>query len=167
MAFRLIFITRALTRAAQRLDGSLRMMDSAKRLRHDILLQKFFAQTDLLGDYEERFCRDNLHVPEVFCTMSPIGSLCRTIGMNHSAIARNQSFRVSHVSIVSRLRPLVTILPNSLIKPLRVELVRAKQLHEQDLADGHGAVRFACPMLQNVNIHTPIKNRFGCYYSAD
>jgi integron integrase len=34
----------------------------------------------------------------------------------------------------------VTILPNSLIKPLRVQLATAKQLHEQDLADGYGAV---------------------------
>jgi integron integrase len=34
----------------------------------------------------------------------------------------------------------VTILPNSLIKPLRAQLATAKQLHEQDLADGYGAV---------------------------
>ena len=34
----------------------------------------------------------------------------------------------------------VTILPNSLIKPLRVHLVTAKQLHEQDPASGYGAV---------------------------
>jgi integron integrase len=34
----------------------------------------------------------------------------------------------------------VTILPNSLIKPLRVQLATTKQLHEQDLADGYGAV---------------------------
>ena len=34
----------------------------------------------------------------------------------------------------------VTILANSLIKPLRVQLVTAKQLHEQDLGDGYGAV---------------------------
>ena len=34
----------------------------------------------------------------------------------------------------------VTILPNSLIKPLRVQLVTAKQLHEQDLVDGYGTV---------------------------
>jgi len=34
----------------------------------------------------------------------------------------------------------VTILPNSLIKPLRVQLVMAKQLHEQDLVDGYGTV---------------------------
>ena len=34
----------------------------------------------------------------------------------------------------------VTILPNSLIKPLRVHLATAKQLHAQDLADGYGAV---------------------------
>ena len=34
----------------------------------------------------------------------------------------------------------VTILPYSLIKPLRVQLATTKQLHEQDLADGYGAV---------------------------
>ena len=34
----------------------------------------------------------------------------------------------------------VTILPNCLIKLLRVQLVTAKQLHEQDLADGYEAV---------------------------
>ena len=34
----------------------------------------------------------------------------------------------------------VTILPNSLIKPLRVQLATAKQFHEQDRADGYGAV---------------------------
>jgi len=34
----------------------------------------------------------------------------------------------------------VTILPTSLVKPLRVQLATAKQLHEQDLADGYGAV---------------------------
>ena len=34
----------------------------------------------------------------------------------------------------------MTILPNSLIKPLRVQLVTAKQLHEQDLVDGYGTV---------------------------
>jgi integrase len=34
----------------------------------------------------------------------------------------------------------VTILPNSLIKPLRVQLAAAKKLHEQDLTDGYGAV---------------------------
>jgi integrase len=34
----------------------------------------------------------------------------------------------------------VTILPNSLVKPLRVQLVMAKQLHEQDLVDGYGTV---------------------------
>ena len=34
----------------------------------------------------------------------------------------------------------VTMLPNSLVKPLRVQLVTAKQLHQQDLADGYGAV---------------------------
>jgi len=34
----------------------------------------------------------------------------------------------------------VTILPNSLIKSLRVQLFTAKQLHEQDLVDGYGTV---------------------------
>ena len=34
----------------------------------------------------------------------------------------------------------MTILPNSLIKPLRVQLVTPKQLREQDLVDGHGTV---------------------------
>lgn len=34
----------------------------------------------------------------------------------------------------------VIILPNSLIKPLRVQLVTAKQLHEQGLVDGYGTV---------------------------
>jgi len=34
----------------------------------------------------------------------------------------------------------VTIRPNSLVKPLRVQLVTAEQLHEQDLVDGYGTV---------------------------
>jgi len=34
----------------------------------------------------------------------------------------------------------VTILPDSVIKPLRIQLAKAKQLHEQDLAKGYGAV---------------------------
>ena len=34
----------------------------------------------------------------------------------------------------------ITILPNSLIKPLRIQLATAQQLHEQDLADGYGAI---------------------------
>lgn len=34
----------------------------------------------------------------------------------------------------------VTILPNSLIKPLHLQLATAKQLHEQDMAAGYGAV---------------------------
>ena len=34
----------------------------------------------------------------------------------------------------------VTVLPNSLIKPLRVQLATTKQLHEQDVADGYGTV---------------------------
>mgnify|MGYP001826095794 FL=1 len=34
----------------------------------------------------------------------------------------------------------VNILPNNLIKPLRVQLATAKQLHEQDCADGYGTV---------------------------
>jgi integrase len=34
----------------------------------------------------------------------------------------------------------VTILPNSLMKPLRVQLATTEQLHEQDLADRYGAV---------------------------
>ena len=34
----------------------------------------------------------------------------------------------------------ITILPNSLIKPLRIQLATAQQLHEQDLADGYGTI---------------------------
>ena len=34
----------------------------------------------------------------------------------------------------------VTILPNSLVEPLREQLQRVKRLHEQDLARGYGAV---------------------------
>ena len=37
-------------------------------------------------------------------------------------------------------RDRVTVLPNSLIKPLRVQLATTKQLHEQDVADGYGTV---------------------------
>ncbi len=61
-----------------------------------------------LGDYEERFCRstNSLHIPQIFCIISPVGSSCRTVGINHFPIAQNQSFRASHVSIVSRLRSL-------------------------------------------------------------
>jgi len=43
---------------------------------------------------------------ELFWIMSPTRSFCRTIGMNHFAIARNQGFRVSHLSIISQLRSL-------------------------------------------------------------
>ena len=34
----------------------------------------------------------------------------------------------------------LTILPDSIIEPLRIQLAMAKQLHEQDLANGYGAV---------------------------
>jgi integrase len=34
----------------------------------------------------------------------------------------------------------LTILPDSVIEPLRIQLAMAKQLHEQDLAKGYGAV---------------------------
>ena len=34
----------------------------------------------------------------------------------------------------------VTMLPESVIEPLREHLVRAKALHESDLASGHGDV---------------------------
>ena len=40
----------------------------------------------------------------------------------------------------------MTILPNSLIKPLPVQLVTAKQLHEHDMASGYGAVRWPCAL---------------------
>ena len=59
----------------------------------------------------------------------------------------------------------VTILPNSLIKPLHVQLATAKQLHEQDLAAGYGAVRFACLTLWNTNILMLTKNGFGSMFS--
>jgi integrase len=59
----------------------------------------------------------------------------------------------------------VTILPNSLIKPLRVQLATAKQLHEHNLADGYGAVRSACPMPWNANIRMRTKNGSGNTFS--
>src|SRR3989304_2483969 len=34
----------------------------------------------------------------------------------------------------------VTMLPESVVTPLREHLTRVKQLHEKDLAEGHGAV---------------------------
>lgn len=57
----------------------------------------------------------------------------------------------------------VTILPNSLIKPLRVQLATAKQLHEQAWPTGTGLS--TCPMLWNGNIRTPTKSGFGSTFS--
>jgi len=55
----------------------------------------------------------------------------------------------------------VTVLPDSLIPLLQEHLQRVKALHEQDLAQGYGAVRFACPTRWSASISTPIANGAG------
>jgi integrase len=57
----------------------------------------------------------------------------------------------------------VTILPNSLIKPLRVQLATAQQLHEQDQADGYGAVYLPYALDESIRMRT--ENGFGNTFS--
>jgi integron integrase len=59
----------------------------------------------------------------------------------------------------------VTILPNSLIKPLRVQLATTEQLHEQDLADGYGAVYL--PYALERRASTPEQSGAGKYPHAN
>jgi integrase len=55
----------------------------------------------------------------------------------------------------------VAVLPDSPIPLLKEHLQQVKALHEQDLAQGYGAVRFASPMPWRANTPTPIGNGVG------
>lgn len=51
------------------------------------------------------------------------------------------------------------MLPESLVSPLQDHLRIVKRTHEEDLAKGYGAVRFACPTPWNAN--TPTRSESG------
>ena len=59
----------------------------------------------------------------------------------------------------------VTVLPDSLVPLLKEHLQRVKALHEQDLGQGYGAVRFACPTPWRANTPTPTGNGAGNTFS--
>jgi site-specific recombinase XerD len=48
----------------------------------------------------------------------------------------------------------LTMLPESLVVPLQDHLRIVQRTHEEDLAKGHGAVRFACPTPWSANTPT-------------
>ncbi len=52
-----------------------------------------------------------------------------------------------------------TMLPQSLVEPLKAHLVGVKQLHEDDLAHGHGEVYY--PWRSLANLPTPLATGFG------
>jgi hypothetical protein len=55
----------------------------------------------------------------------------------------------------------VTMLPDSVVEPLKEHLQRVKRLHEADLAKGLGRVRFAYQMPSIANSPTPVANGSG------
>jgi len=51
--------------------------------------------------------------------------------------------------------------PDSLMPLLQEHLQPVKALHEQDLAQGYGAVRFTCPIPRRANTPTPTRSGAG------